>query len=80
MNKFIFSIILGALFLALSGCVVETVSYDPGYRSNYVYSVGYYNSNPYWANNYNYYGYTDYTGYSGYPYGYWGNYEYFGSY
>lgn len=79
MNKFIHSIILGAVFLSLSGCVVETVSYDPGYRSDYVYSVGYYNSRPYWGNNYNY-NYYDNIGYSGYPYGYWGNYGYFGSY
>lgn len=71
MNKLILSLVISAPLLLISGCAVETVGvdtvvYDPGYSSDYVYSVGYYNNRPYWDNNYYYSSYWEDD------YGYWG--------
>lgn len=74
MIKYILYIVFSFICLGLSGCVVETVNYDSGYSNDYVYSVGYYNTRPYWGNNYYYYGYP------GYPYSYWGSYDYMSFY
>jgi hypothetical protein len=61
MKKIIGTVLGGLAFILLSGCTtVETVAvqpvvYSPGYSSDYIYSVGYYNNRPYWGNNYYYY-------------------------
>ncbi len=75
MNKLMRVLIVSSPMYLLSGCGVDvvtydTVAYDPGYNNNYVYSVGYYNTQPYWGNNYYYSGYGLRT-----P-GYWGSYYY----
>ena len=65
MNQLIIASIISASMFLLSGCgvdavsynTVDTVVYDPGYSSDYVYSVGYFNNRPYWGNNYHYFGY-----------------------
>lgn len=74
MIKLLHSMILGVLFVLLSSCTVQTVAYDPGYSSDYVYTVGYYNNYPYWNNNYYY------AGYGLGRYGYWGDYTYYSDY
>ena len=66
MNKLLLAVMISAPMLLLNSCAVQTVSYDPGYSNDYVYSVGYYNNRPYWGNNYYYYGYGIGN------YGYWG--------
>ncbi len=63
MKKLIMALTLSAPLLLLAGCTantvaVDTVVYDPGYSSDYVYSVGYYSNRPYWGNNYYYPGYV----------------------
>lgn len=55
---------LFTLVFSLTGCGVSTVTYEPVYRSTYVYSAGYYP--------------TDY--YVGYGIGYWGNPGYYNTY
>lgn len=46
------------------------VSYYPGYRNDYVYSVGYHGYRPYWGGRYNASYGLNYTGYQN---RYWGN-------
>ncbi len=75
MNKLLVAITVSAPLLMLTGCAVDTVGvntvvYDPGYSNDYVYSVGYYNTRPYWGNNYYYIGYPGY---------YWGDSGYWGA-
>jgi hypothetical protein len=73
MNKFLVSLVLSTPIFMLSGCAVQTTTYDSGYSNDYVYSVGYYGNRPYWGNNYYY------AGYDMGPYGYWGSsYNYYG--
>lgn len=70
MKRLIPAVAVSLPLLLLSACnglnVTNTV-YDPGFSSDYVYSVGYYNNRPYWGNNYYYSGYI--WGTDG---GYWG--------
>jgi hypothetical protein len=75
MNKLLAAAVCSAPLFLLTGCTidatgVDTVVYDPGYSSDYVYSVNYYSNRPYWGNNYYpvYYG----TGLYNTDYGYWG--------
>ncbi|BCA93979.1 hypothetical protein TUM19329_03400 [Legionella antarctica] len=74
MNKLVVAITVSAPLLIITGCAantgVNTVIYDPAYSNDYVYSVGYYNTRPYWGNNYYYIGYPGY---------YWGNTGYWGA-
>lgn len=37
----------------LSSCTIAPVSYYPGYRNDFTYSVGYYGYRPYWGGRYN---------------------------
>lgn len=83
MNKLICSVGLSTTLLFIGGCATRVntvavdnvvyqpayrVAYTPGYQTDYIYSVGYYNNRPYWGNNYYYYN----TGYAwGTPY--WGS-------
>ena len=72
MNKLIVALTVSTPLLMLTGCTndnvgVNTVVYNPGYSNDYVYSVGYYGTRPYWGSNYYYIGYPgDYWGDSGY--------------
>jgi hypothetical protein len=66
MKKLIIAAVLVAPAFFVTSCAVESVAYDPGYSSDYVYSMSYYNNRPYWGNNYYHYGYG--VG----NYGYWG--------
>jgi hypothetical protein len=56
MKKVMLTLLVAAPLLILSGCAVDTVSYNDGYVGENVYTAGYYDSSPYWGNTY-------YTGY-----------------
>ncbi|MFI4919245.1 MAG: hypothetical protein ACHP65_06795 [Legionellales bacterium] len=70
MKKLFFGLFAGITLSLLASCTVDTVTYDPGYSNDYVYSVGYYNNRPYWGNNY----YRAGANYGNY--GYWGGGDY----
>ena len=65
MKKWLCLLVISAPLVVLSGCGFQTVYYEPSYGTDYVYSVGYYNTRPC---NTNYY-----VGYGVGNYGYWGS-------
>ena len=70
MKKLIVGLTISTFIPLLVSCSFDTVTYDPGYSNDYVYSVGYFNNRPYWGNNY----YR--AGYNYGNYGYWGGGDY----
>lgn len=72
MKKLLRALVICAPLTFLSGCVVQTVSYEPGYRTDYVTTVGYYNNQPTVMYTNSAYGIDDYS--------YWGGYRFFNAY